>query len=183
MKRLLFLLVLSLTHIPIFAQFSIQKVLVDYESEPATIETAPPRFSWQMVADAGQRSLTQKSYSITVWDEGNKTVWQSGKVESDRSLGIAYDGQTLRPNHAYRVQVEVWDQLGRLKSAQSRFQTSLRDTSLAAWSGAKWIGGGPEDLVFMPITYPSIGFPIKSNWTKRANRRKLRLCLVVTIAV
>lgn len=42
----------------------------------------------------------------------NDTVWDSGKVTSDRSICIEYDGQSLSAMTKYSWQVSVWDEQG-----------------------------------------------------------------------
>jgi alpha-L-rhamnosidase len=68
-------------------------------------------------------------------------------VDSDISHAIQYGGEALKPTTRYTWKVTVWDNFGKSASAASWFETGLMDTGLGAWSGAKWIGGGSEDLV------------------------------------
>ena len=71
---------------------------VEYQKTPLGIEVMKPRFSWQMVADDNQRGWKQTAYEISVTYERGKLVWNSGKVESDNSLNIAYTGEPLSPH-------------------------------------------------------------------------------------
>ncbi len=103
---------------------------------PMGIDRPCPSFSWKMqssVIGAGQRA-----YWIAVTDEQGETVWNTGWVESNRSVGIRYDGYALQSATAYHVSVKIKDQNGEeLSPAQSTFETGfLGDDPLAP---AQWI--------------------------------------------
>src|SRR5438874_1903888 len=54
----------------------------------------------------------QTAYQVVV-TQGQAEVWDSGRVESARSVGIVYDGPSLRPRTRYDWRVRVWDGDGR----------------------------------------------------------------------
>ena len=85
-----------------------------------------------------------------VTDENKNLVWDSGKTESDVSLGIAYQGQELKARTRYSYTITVWDQNGERHQGSSWFETGLMNTDKDAtvWNGAQWIGGGIEDIPF-----------------------------------
>lgn len=126
---------------------------VEYEETPLGIDVEKPRFSWQMTAT--KRGQSQSAYQITVIDKTGKEVWNSGKIESDISLNIEYAGSKLHPCTRYDWHVQVWNQDDQLLSAHSWFETGLMNPSMDAWSGAKWIGGGDDDLVLYPDYLPT----------------------------
>jgi alpha-L-rhamnosidase len=132
-----------------YAAALIQNLMVEYRRTPLGIDVAKPRFSWQMAAAAGERGSRQTAYHLIVKDARGNVVWDTGRVESASSLGIRYEGRPLEPATRYPWTVTVWDQSGTRLSAASWFETGLMDPSPSApaWSGAKWIGGGGEDLV------------------------------------
>ncbi len=130
-----------------FAQSRLINLQVEYQKEPLGIDMETPRFSWQMDTDGAKRGISQISYQLVVTNEGGKIVWDSGKVDSDNSLGIKYAGSKLVPRTKYRFEVKVWDQDNKLISNSSWFETGLLDTNIAAWNGSQWIGGGNDDLV------------------------------------
>lgn len=142
-----FLLFLSLVS-SVFANVSIDNLLVDHQSTPLGIDQTNPHFSWQMKALDNRHGYTQTAYQLVVTNSTNKVVWDSKKVDSNRSLGIEYAGQALQPTTRYTWNVTVWDNTGKQSTNSSWFETGLMDTTLAAWSGAEWIGGGQEALVF-----------------------------------
>jgi alpha-L-rhamnosidase len=108
-----------------------------------------------MRAPEGERGWSQNAYQIVVTDPAGSPAWDSGKVASDVSLGIAYAGAPLRPATRYTWTVTVWDQNGDTASGSARFETGLMSTDLSAWEGATWIGGGDDDLAlyshYLPI--------------------------------
>ncbi len=75
------------------------------------------QLTWELTAPG--RGARQSAYQVRValtekdLREGRRLVWDSGRVESDRSVGIAYAGPALRPRTRYHWQVRVWDSDGR----------------------------------------------------------------------
>ncbi|MDR0560082.1 MAG: glycoside hydrolase family 78 protein [Prevotellaceae bacterium] len=115
---------------------------VEYAKNPVGIDVSRPRFSWKM--EATKRGAAQTAYSITVCaDKAAKTtVWNSGKVASDRSVHIAYGGDALKASTRYYWKVDVWDRNGKKLSSSEPafFETGLMD---AGWDGARWIKANP----------------------------------------
>ncbi|MCP9770439.1 alpha-L-rhamnosidase [Lacihabitans sp. LS3-19] len=132
----------------IFANFSLEKLQVNYENQPLGTDIAIPQFSWQLKAGDNKKGYLQTAYQIVVTDENNIETWNSEKVKSGISLGINYTGKTLAPRTKYTWKLTVWDNFGQKSDAISNFETGFLNPSQAAWSGAEWIGGGDEDLVF-----------------------------------
>lgn len=130
-----------------FANFSIDNLSVDYQKTPLGIDQTNPHFSWQMKALDAKRGYAQKAWQVVVTDAKNQVVWGSKKVDSGLSHGIEYAGSALKPTTRYTWKVTVWDNLGQMATNTSWFETGLMNPDISAWSGAKWIGGGDNDLV------------------------------------
>ena len=136
---------------------SIGKLKVEYAETPLGIDVETPRFSWQMMLPNHERGYFQTNYQILVATEKGKLVWDSGKIKSDLSLNIEYGGAPLQPATRYAWRVNVWNQKGEQTSASSWFETGLMssDSTYQGWSGARWIGGGDEDMVlyshYLPV--------------------------------
>lgn len=112
---------------------------VEYEETPLGIDVENPRFSWQMTSS--KRGQSQSAYQIIVYNTTDqKEVWNSGKIVSDISLNIEYNGKSLKPLTKYKWRLNVWNQNEELLSNESWFETGLMNTSISAWSAAKWIG-------------------------------------------
>ncbi|HEX9957744.1 MAG TPA: alpha-L-rhamnosidase N-terminal domain-containing protein, partial [Fibrella sp.] len=151
MKTLPLLLFLLLSFVGrVFANVSIDNLNVDYQRTPLGIDQPNPHFSWQMKALDNSRGYSQKAYQLVVTDAKNQVVWDSKRVNSDLSHGIEYAGRALQPTTRYGWKVTVWDNTDKMSTNTSWFETGLMNPDLSAWSGAKWIGGGTDDLVFYP---------------------------------
>ena len=146
-KLLTFLLIISFVS-NVFANTSVDNLKVDNQATPLGIDITNPHFSWQMKALDTKRGYAQIAYQIVVSDSKNQTVWDSKKVNSDLSHGIEYAGTPLKATTRYTWKVSVWDNFNKISSNSSWFETGLLNTDISAWSGASWIGGGNEDLVF-----------------------------------
>ncbi len=133
----------------VFAQVSIANLRVDYQVKPLGIDIINPHFSWAMQALDAKRGYSQKAYQIVVKDSKNQVIWDSKKVNSDVSHGIEYGGTALKATTRYVWKVTVWDNFNKKTSNNSWFETGLMNPNpdLSGWSGAKWIGGGNDDLV------------------------------------
>lgn len=83
--------------------------------EKTTISTAKPHFSW--VVPEGW----QGAWQIQVFAEGDRPLWDSGKVESGESVNVPYGGPPLQPDFAYQWRVRTWDGNG-AESPFSEFQ-------------------------------------------------------------
>ncbi|AEI46897.1 alpha-L-rhamnosidase [Runella slithyformis] len=126
----------------------IEHLKVNHQEKPLGTDIATPQFSWQMKATDAKRGYAQKAYRIVVKDAGNQVVWDSEKVDSDLSNGIEYAGTPLKATTRYTWKVTVWDNANAMASGSSWFETGLMNPGVSAWSGARWIGGGEEDMVF-----------------------------------
>jgi alpha-L-rhamnosidase len=149
MKRLFFTAcVLFLWGARVLANVALNQLQINYQATPLGIDTPIPQFSWQMKALDTKRGYSQTAYQIVVSDANNQVVWDSKKVKSDLSHGIEYAGTPLKATTRYTWKVTVWDNSNATTSANSWFETGLMNPSISAWSGARWIGGGDDDLVF-----------------------------------
>ncbi len=140
------LLIFSLLASSIIAQVKIQHVLVENRTNPVGLDQKAPRFSWQLVSD--KKNVMQAAYELRVLDGAGKQIWTTGKVNSDQSQFVHYGGPALVSASKYKVQVRVWDNLGKTSPwADGSWQTALFDAS--DWS-AKWIKVPTEDTVHKP---------------------------------
>ena len=108
----------------------------DYQTSPLLIEEATPRFGWQLKERQGRM---QSAYAIEVADETGALVWESGKVESEKSQLIPYEGAALNPLHSYRWRVRVWDEQGKA-SRWSRYVPFATAPTTEWLEEAQWIG-------------------------------------------
>ena len=134
----LFFSVIQLCASPII--WKVTEVSCEYTLNPVGIESKTPRLSWK-IASAG-RDVYQTAYQILVLTDSKKgskeVVWDSGKVLSDQSVYVSYNGKNLESNRRYYWQVRIWDNKKNRSpwSSPSFFETGFLDKSL--WQ-AKWI--------------------------------------------
>ena len=123
----------------------------EYRTNPLGIGERLPRLSWALESEG--RAQTQSAYRILVAgnEEGleaeESLLWDSGRVESDRSVGIEYEGEELRSGSRCLWKVRVWDGAGNSSpySEPAVFELGLLERS--DWEGT-WISlgeGPPED--------------------------------------
>jgi alpha-L-rhamnosidase len=96
----------------------------------AQIGQKRPFFGW--IVNSDQRNTLQTAYQILVASsieniqKNNGDCWNSGKIKSDQSINVTYEGKELKPNTVYFWKVRTWDNHGMESgySAVSQFKTS-----------------------------------------------------------
>lgn len=153
-----FLFILLLSSYSLFGgDIHVINLKVEYIETPLGIDVEHPRFNWQMYSANNIKGCSQTGYHVIVTNGSKEIVWDSGKIKSDISLNIKYNGKPLVATTRYHWMVQVWDQHNKKHTASSWFETGLMnaDPTLSAWSGAKWIGGGDHDMVlysdYLPV--------------------------------
>lgn len=114
----------------------------NYLVNPLGIDVQQPRFSWQ--SSDSTIGWAQVAYQIDVATDtdllkkGKSDVWSSGRVESNLSVLIPFEGPTLQSRTRYYWMVTVWDNNGKkFKSNElAWFETGL--LSVSDWQ-AEWI--------------------------------------------
>ena len=91
---------------PGIASLQVEDLRCEYIANPLGLDVVRPRLSWKLVSD--RRGVVQSAYQIRV-SEGSTEQWDSGKVQSDQSLHVVYDGPSPRSGQRYTWQVRVWD--------------------------------------------------------------------------
>ena len=100
---------------------SIQQLRCEYLSDPMGIDAANPRLSWILTSE--QRNVRQTAYQILVASspkllgENRGDLWDTGKVASDQTAQIAYQGLPLTSRELCYWKVHIWDQDGRSVSS------------------------------------------------------------------
>ena len=123
------------------------KLQTDDLSTPLGIDNLTPQFSWQLTDS--RRGARQTAYEVQVatsrelLTSHKPDAWDSGRIASDRSIGIAYQGSELKPSTRYYWRVLAWDQGNKPYPASevSWWETGL--LSADSWRSndrAKWIG-------------------------------------------
>ena len=85
--------------------------------QPLGIGVTHSRLSWRV--NDSRRGALQTAYEIRVASsfeqlaKGLADVWDSGKVESNESVNVAYGGPAVASRRRYYWQVRVWDADGK----------------------------------------------------------------------
>lgn len=140
----------------------------DYLSDPIGIDSLRPQLSW--VPTSNRRGINQSAYQVLVASSpdllasDHADLWDSGKVKSDNTTAITYQGSLLSSGQRCYWKVRIWDQggsssewsdvgswsMGLLHSDDWEAQwigydaERVTETSEAPLEGAKWICH-PED--------------------------------------
>jgi alpha-L-rhamnosidase len=159
----------------------------EYRVDPLGIDERSPRLSWTLESEG--RDQSQSAYRILVaGSEGDlkaeeNLLWDSGKVKSSRSLGLEYEGESLRSGSRCIWTVRVWDEAGNPSpyGGPAVFEIGLLERS--DWEGA-WVSLGerPPQAMDPPTgnQYDDVGNGLapcpylrKEFWLERPVRRAL----------
>lgn len=140
------LLAIAASSLP--AQLTVESPEIEYLTKPVGIETPRPRFNWSLASS--ERAQVQQSWQIQVastrarLEAGAIDIWDSGKVESDANVGVAYDGPPLASGDRYHWRVRVWDGQDRASdwSTAEWWQMGLLHESDRQ---ARWIGAAEDE--------------------------------------
>ncbi|MGW8256133.1 MAG: family 78 glycoside hydrolase catalytic domain, partial [Thermoguttaceae bacterium] len=124
------------------AATSVENLRCEYLENPLGIDTLKPRLSWIMQSD--QRAQKQTAYQVLVADSEEKlksgvgNLWDSGKLNSDETVQIRYQGKPLVSRQRCFWKVRIWDREKKMfESKIARWEMGLLKPG--DWK-AKWIG-------------------------------------------
>lgn len=120
----------------------LEKIRIEYRENPIGLDVEKPRISWILNSD--KENCMQGAYEIRViekdfFQESKKEVWNSGKVNSEQSVLVVYDGEELKAETSYEVQIQVWDNQGENAYGKAVFETGLLHPEKMS---AHWIASG-----------------------------------------
>jgi alpha-L-rhamnosidase len=114
----------------------------EYLENPLGIDAATPHLSWQ--SDNTERNWRQAFYEVLVASAeatlraGKADIWDSGKVDSAESVGIAYAGPSLESRQRYYWKVRVWDAADQVSESAETAWWEMGLLRATDWN-AKWI--------------------------------------------
>jgi len=128
----------------------VRELRCEYAENPFGLDTPQPRFIW--ILESSQRAQMQSAYHVLVASSAEKLrsdigdKWDSGKVASEKSVNIPYQGRKLSSGEKCYWKVRVWDKYGQASppSKSATFEMGLLKKS--DWQG-KWFGMGKSESV------------------------------------
>lgn len=118
----------------------------EYGANPLGIDVPEPRLSWALTSS--RREEKQSAYQILVASSQDKLIagdgnlWDSGKVASDQSTQIPYQGKQLASRQRYYWKVRAWDKDGEPSGFSDMATWEMGLLSPKDWKGC-WIGFTP----------------------------------------
>jgi alpha-L-rhamnosidase len=120
----------------------------EYLTNPLGIDETRPRLSW--IIESDRRGACQSARRVRVASSaqilaaGGGDLWDSGRIEDDRSAQIVYEGAPLTSRQACHWQVQIWDDRGKTVISEPAFWSMglLEDKD---WQ-AEWIAADPDYL-------------------------------------
>jgi alpha-L-rhamnosidase len=110
---------------------------------PLGMDAEKPTLSWQLrdTRDGAKQTAYQVQVASTAANlaSGKADVWDSGKVESSDSIGVAYGGPPMQASKRYFWRVMVWDRDGKAYPASDATWWETGILKQENWK-AKWIG-------------------------------------------
>ena len=150
------------------SQVSVGQVFTENLENPVGLDRAQPRFSWQLTSD--RRNVMQTAYELRVSEDsatlarGEQLLWNSGKVNSDTSTYVAYEGEPLQSGRKYYWQVRVSDNTGSTSEWSAPAFWQMAFLKPATEFKAQWITPGySEDTVQRPSPYFRKAFSVPAN--------------------
>ena len=154
---------------------------------PLGIDAREPRLNWNLESQQRPQELraqTQTAYQILVASsrealvEGRGDLWDSGKVESDQCIQVAYAGAPLASHAECWWKVRVWDQDGKESAWSEPARWTMGILDPAEWK-AQWIGlddtGKPAEekafqqakWIWFPEGEPAKSAPVAKRYFRR----------------
>jgi len=127
---------------------TIAHMTCEYRINPLGIDVLRPRLSWKLKSD--QRGVHQTAYQILVasdkasLNKNSNLIWDSGKIKSDQTIHVPYDGPLLTSGQRAYWIVRVWDQSNtEVGSSTAWWEMGLLEQTdwQAQWIGAPFWGG------------------------------------------
>jgi len=128
----------------------IKNLRCEYKTNPIGIDEVRPRLNWEIQSSV--RDVAQTAYQIRVAQDktdllnGTNLIWDPGKQDSDQSINVIYDGESLQSRQHCYWQVKVWDNNGNTSDWSEPNYWEMGLLSPEEWQ-AKWIRSSLEEDV------------------------------------
>ncbi len=165
----------------------VEDLRCDYLRNPLGIDDPRPRLSWKLTAeDRRARGKRQTACQVLVagsrkqLDADRGDLWDSGRLETDRSIHLPYQGKPLPSRRKCWWKVRVWDEQDRVSPWSPAAFWTMGLPAEDDWHHAQWIGldepeeGGIEltDLkqanwTWYPEGNPRVAAPPQTRYFRR----------------
>lgn len=131
------------------AALSPAELRCEYAINPMGVDISHPRLFW--ILTSGARDQRQTAYEILAATSARNLaansgdLWDSGKVKSDETIQIPYDGKELKSLQQVFWKVRVWDANGKPSSWSRSATWTMGLLQPGDWR-AKWIGAADTNV-------------------------------------
>ena len=125
------------------SEVMVKELRSEYRVNPLGIDVVKPRLSW--ITESVKRGQVQSAYQILAagseqdLKQNKADLWNSGKVCSDQSNQVVYEGMPLKSRMRCYWKVRIWDKDGRASAWSQPAMWSVGLLARKDWQ-AKWIG-------------------------------------------
>lgn len=131
-----------------FSKIKPTQLNCEYRTNPTVVDVLNPRLSWINIAEEGEKGQFQTAWQVRVSSSNEQLdqpdLWDSGKIDSDQSTRVLYNGKSLQSRQDCWWQVRVWDKDGIASdwSDAAFWHMGVLNSSdwKARWIGAPWQG-------------------------------------------
>lgn len=153
MRKFAYAILASLTLLCCSGRESVEitRLTCEYLTNPLGIDVARPRLSWIM--ESNENGQKQTAYRILAASSkkklqaGQGDLWDTGKVVSDQSIHVVYDGSPLSSRQQVFWKVRVWDAKNRPSEWSETAFWEMGLLQQQDWQAA-WIGSPAESDSF-----------------------------------
>lgn len=125
-------------------ELELYDLICEYQTNPLGLGETRPRLGWKL--RTARRGARQVAYRVRAASDagaltnGGDLLWDSGRVESDASVHVVYQGPAPRSGEGVWWRVQAWDEAGNTAESDSAYwETGLLKRS--DWEPARWIAG------------------------------------------
>jgi alpha-L-rhamnosidase len=143
----------------------------EYKTDPLGIDVLYPRLSWKVHDPNHVRGQKQTGYQILVasslenLNRNEGDLWNSGQVNSEKNVNVAYGGSILTSEQVCYWKVRVWDKdsIESPYSSPAIWSMGLLKTG-TDWDGAKWISHPLPEVKYNIVQNRAEGTSYSSQW-------------------
>ena len=119
----------------------------EYLPNPLGMDVLKPRLSWKMTkAVNGARQTAYRILAATsdeLLSKDTPDLWDTGKINSDQSIQVVYEGKPLTTGMKVSWKVQIWDEAKNSSAWSEISHWEMALLSAGDWQ-AKWIGAPPS---------------------------------------